>query len=301
MRGKMKKVLQKIAELTTTFMTFFKSSEMSLSSIAVAYYLLLAIFPLGLIVGNILPFLHINTTALLSFLSEQLPSDVYKGIEPVINNLLNQRNTGLLSLSVLAGFWTFSRALSALQMSMNKAYEVFNHRDFIVSRIIGLAAGFAILLFLYFSIVISTFGQLILEQVHRLFPFDDHLYRTLHNMTLPAIAVATFLSLMMLYFILPNVKIRKLRYTMPGTIFSTFVLVFLTNWIAKYVSFALQRLDDLKLIGSLVVFALMIWFIFIARVLIIGAILNAVYQKTKVGKIETRRGEIVEFIKEIRK
>ena len=301
MRGKMKKVIQKIAELTTTFMTFFKSSEMSLSSIAVAYYLLLAIFPLGLIVGNILPFLHINTTALLSFLSEQLPSDVYKGIEPVINNLLNQRNTGLLSLSVLAGFWTFSRALSALQMSMNKAYEVFNHRDFIVSRIIGLAAGFAILLFLYFSIVLSTFGQLILEQVHRLFPFDDHLYRTLHNMTLPAIAVATFLSLMMLYFILPNVKIRKLRYTMPGTIFSTFVLVFLTNWIAKYVSFALQRLDDLKLIGSLVVFALMIWFIFIARVLIIGAILNAVYKKTTVGKIETRRGEIVEFIKEIRK
>lgn len=301
MRGKMKKVLQKIAELTTTFMTFFKSSEMSLSSIAVAYYLLLAIFPLGLIVGNILPFLHINTTALLSFLSDQLPSDVYKGIEPVINNLLNQRNTGLLSLSVLAGFWTFSRALSALQMSMNKAYEVFNHRDFIVSRVIGLAAGFAILLFLYFSIVLSTFEQLILEQVHRIFAFDDHLYRTLHNMTLPAIAVATFLSLMMLYFILPNVKIRKLRYTMPGTIFSTFVLVFLTNWIAKYVSFALQRLDDLKLIGSLVVFALMIWFIFIARVLIIGAILNAVYQKIKVGKIETRRGEIVEFIKEIRK
>ena len=301
MRGKMKKGLQKIGELTTTFMTFFKSSEMSLSSIAVAYYLLLAIFPLGLIIGNILPFLHIDTSGLLSFLSEQLPSDVYRGIEPVINNLLNQRNTGLLSLSVLAGFWTFSRALSALQMSMNKAYEVFNHRDFIVSRVIGLAAGFAILLFLYFSIVLSTFGQLILEQVHRIFAFDDHLYRTLHNMTLPAIAVATFLSLMMLYFILPNVKIRKLRYTMPGTIFSTFVLVFLTNWIAKYVSFALQRLDDLKLIGSLVVFALMIWFIFIARVLIIGAILNAVYQKTKVGKNETRRGEIVEFIKEIRK
>ncbi len=105
-------------------------------------------------------------------------------------------------------------------------------------------------------------------------------------MTLPAIAVATFLALMMLYFILPNVKIRKLRYTMPGTIFSTFVLVFLTNWIAKYVSFALQRLDDLKLIGSLVVFALMIWFIFIARVLIIGAILNAVYQKQKLVRLK---------------
>ncbi|WP_313309103.1 YihY/virulence factor BrkB family protein [Lactococcus taiwanensis] len=296
----MKKIIQTAGELTRTFMTFFKSSEMSLSSIAVAYYLLLAIFPLVLIVGNILPFLQIDTSGLLVFLSNNLPNDIYKGVEPVVYNLLSQRNTGLLSVSVLAGFWTFSRALSALQMSMNKAYEVFNHRDFIISRIIGLASGFAILLFLYFSIVLSTFGQLILEQVYRVFPFDRSLYRTLHNMTLPAVAVAVFLSLMLLYFILPNVKIRKLRYTMPGTIFSTFVLVFLTNFIAKYVSFALNQLDDLKLIGSLVVFALMIWFIFIARVLIIGAILNAVYQKTQLGKIETRRGEIVEFIKEIR-
>ncbi len=300
LKEKMKKIIQTAGELTRTFMTFFKSSEMSLSSIAVAYYLLLAIFPLVLIVGNILPFLQIDTSGLLVFLSTNLPNDIYKGVEPVVNNLLSQRNTGLLSVSVLAGFWTFSRALSALQMSMNKAYEVFNHRDFIISRIIGLASGFAILLFLYFSIVLSTFGQLILEQVYRVFPFDRSLYRTLHNMTLPAVAVAVFLSLMLLYFILPNVKIRKLRYTMPGTIFSTFVLVFLTNFIAKYVSFALNQLDDLKLIGSLVVFALMIWFIFIARVLIIGAILNAVYQKTQLGKIETRRGEIVEFIKEIR-
>lgn len=300
LKEKMKKIIQTAGELTRTFMTFFKSSEMSLSSIAVAYYLLLAIFPLVLIVGNILPFLQIDTSGLLVFLSNNLPNDIYKGVKPVVNNLLSQRNTGLLSVSVLAGFWTFSRALSALQMSMNKAYEVFNHRDFIISRIIGLASGFAILLFLYFSIVLSTFGQLILEQVYRVFPFDRSLYRTLHNMTLPAVAVAVFLSLMLLYFILPNVKIRKLRYTMPGTIFSTFVLVFLTNFIAKYVSFALNQLDDLKLIGSLVVFALMIWFIFIARVLIIGAILNAVYQKTQLGKIETRRGEIVEFIKEIR-
>lgn len=300
LKEKMKKIIQTAGELTRTFMTFFKSSEMSLSSIAVAYYLLLAIFPLVLIVGNILPFLQIDTSGLLVFLSNNLPNDIYKGVEPVVNNLLSQRNTGLLSVSVLAGFWTFSRALSALQMSMNKAYEVFNHRDFIISRIIGLASGFAILLFLYFSIILSTFGQLILEQVYRVFPFDRSLYRTLHNMTLPAVAVAVFLSLMLLYFILPNVKIRKLRYTMPGTIFSTFVLVFLTNFIAKYVSFALNQLDDLKLIGSLVVFALMIWFIFIARVLIIGAILNAVYQKTQLGKIETRRGEIVEFIKEIR-
>ena len=42
----------------------------------------------------------------------------------------------------------------------------------------------------------------------------------------------------------------------------------------------------------------MLWFIFIAKVLIFGAILNAVYLKRN-SKIETRRGEIVDIIKSV--
>jgi membrane protein len=254
-----------------------------------------------LIIGNALPFFRINVDTVLHFLNENVPEQLYDGLAPIVRNVLSTTNTSLLWISIIAGLWTFSRALSALQMSMNKAYEVYNHRDFIVSRLIGLVSGLAIFLFLYFSIALSTFGQLILEHLHSWIGFDNNLYETLHSMTLPVVGLTTFLSLMLLYFILPNVKIRKIRYIMPGTIFSTFVLVFLTNLIAKYVSFALNRMNDLKLVGSLVIFALMVWFIFIARVLILGAIFNAVYQKTKLGKIETRRGEIVEFIKEIRK
>ena len=181
MRGKMKKGLQKIGELTTTFMTFFKSSEMSLSSIAVACYLLLAIFPLGLIIGNILPFLHIDTSGLLSFLSEQLPSDVYRGIEPVINNLLNQRNTGLLSLSVLAGFWTFSRALSALQMSMNKAYEVADRLMEWVSSLLHRITGepspvwdrivYGILVFVIAIVVARILRMIVIYVIHRIIKY----------------------------------------------------------------------------------------------------------------------------------
>ena len=73
------------------------------------------------------------------------------------------------------------------------------------------------------------------------------------------------------------------------------------NIIAQYVNFSLRQLNDFKLIGSLLIFALMIWFIFIARILIIGAILNATYQNKKEGQFETRRGEIVTLIKDITK
>ena len=297
----MKKLLKSLGEWVNTFLIFFKSSEMSLSSIGVAYYLLLSLFPLLLIVGNALPFFHINVTTILSFLEDNFPEQLYTAIGPVVKNVLSQQNTSLLWISIIAGLWTFSRALAYLQMAMNKSYEVSKHRDFIVSRVIGMVSGLAIFVFLYFAIALSTFGQIILDHIHRVIHFDQSLYHTLHNMTLPAVGIATFLSLMLLYFLLPNVKIGKLRYTLPGTLFSTFVLVFLMNLIAKYVNFAMRSLTDFKLIGSLVIFALMIWFIFIARVLIIGSILNATYQRIDKGQFQTRRGELVEFIKEIRK
>lgn len=293
----MKKVWHKIGELIDTFIIFFKSSEMSLSSIAVAYYLLISIFPVLLIIGNALPFFKINVQTVLNILKENMPEQLYNGISPVVDNLLGRPNTGLLSLSVLVALWTFSKTLSSLQMAMNKAYEVRQHRDFIISRMIGLVTGLAVFLILYLVVLLLTFGRFILNKIYEIFNFGRDLYLFLNNLTFPALILVAFFSLMLLYFFLPNVKIPKVKYILPGTIFSTFVLVFLTNGIARYVDFALKSLNDFKVVGSLVIFALMLWFIFIAKVLIFGAILNAVYQKTKLGKIEARRGEVIDFIK----
>lgn len=284
------------------FVNFYKSSEMSLSSIAVAYYLLLSIFPLLLILANILPFLNLDTDLILDLLREQVPNQIYEMSVSFIRNVLENPNTGLLSISVLTGFWTFSRALATLQMSMNKAYEVSQHRDFILSRIIGMIVGLGLMILLSLTILISTFGQLVLSYVHdNLFAFDDRLYRTLQSATLPVVIIVVFISLILLYFVLPNVKIHKLRYIMPGTVFSTLILVALPNFFGLYLGRALGQVQDFKLVGSLLIFGVMIWFIFIARVLIIGAILNATYQKKYFGQIQTRRGEIVAFIKDMRK
>ncbi|MBL3715549.1 YihY/virulence factor BrkB family protein [Lactococcus garvieae] len=284
------------------FMSFYKSSELSLSSIAVAYYLLLSIFPLLLIFANLLPFLNLDVDLILNVLREQIPEQIYEMSAGFIRNILENPNTGLLSVSVLAGFWTFSRALATLQMAMNKAYEVSQHRDFILSRITGMVVGLGLMTLLSLTILISTFGQLVLAYIHEhLFAFDDRLYRTLQTATLPVVIIIVFVSLILLYFVLPNVKIHKLKYIMPGTIFSTLVLVALPHFFGAYLGRALSQMSDFKLVGSVLIFGLMIWFIFIAKVLIVGTALNATYQKKSFGQIETRRGEIVAFIRDIRK
>ena len=53
---------------------------------------------------------------------------------------------------------------------------------------------------------------------------------------------------------------------------------------------------DLKTLGSVVIFVLMLWFIFLAHILIQGAILNATYQELRQGKLESRRGDVMSII-----
>ena len=296
----MKNLIAKVREsrCLNDFMFFYKSAEMNLSSIAVAYYLLLSLFPVLMIVGNILPFLHLDTAMILDFLQDNLPHQLYATVANIVESILSNPSKGLLSVSVLTGFWTFSKAMTSLQMAMNKAYEVSHHRDFLVSQFFSILASFAIIVFLFAAVLLSTFSQIVLDKIYKYIKFDPQLYATLHNMTIPAVAITVFCALALLYFIMPNVKIRKIKYVLPGAIFSTFVLVFLTNVLGKYIGRTTDAMADLKIVGSLVVFALMLWFIFIAKVLIFGAILNAVYLKRH-GDIETRRGEIVAIIKNV--
>ncbi|WEV44806.1 YihY/virulence factor BrkB family protein [Streptococcaceae bacterium ESL0687] len=278
-------------------MSFYKSSEMDLSSIAVAYYFLLSTFPILMTFANILPYLNLDSSYVLKLFHDVLPEQLYGIVEVLIKSFLDKPSPGLLGIAIVSGFWTFSKGLSALQKAMNKAYKVDKHRDFILSRLIGLVSSFGIIILITLAIMVLTFGKTALTIVYNNISFDRGIYETLYNMTLPVITLLVFTALSLLYFLLPNVKIKKWRYVISGASFSTFVLVFLTKLFGDYVNRYVNKMMDFRMVGSLLTFALMLWFIFIAKILIFGAIINASVQSLYVDEFETRRGEFVSIIR----
>ena len=294
----MEKIFNKIMSNPTisSFMNYYKSSEISLSSIAVAYYFLLSLFPIVMTFANIIPYLHIDTTDVLRALHEALPPQIYNVTKNVIQSVVGTPSPGLLTVSVIAGLWAFSKAMSALQMAMNKAYEVSNHRDFIISRFIGFIVSFLIVSLISLAGLLLTFGKTIINLIYKHVKFNHEIYEGLYNMTLPLVTIVIFVAVVILYYILPNVRINKFRYVLPGSIFSTFVFVFLTKVFGDYVDYSVNQMMNFKWVGSIVTFVLMLWFIFIARVLITGAIMNASYMSRYEKSFKTRRGEIVDII-----
>lgn len=112
---------QSLMRFIETTQSHMVTAEIGNSSVVVAYYLLLSLFPLLIAVGNVLPYLRIDPNSVLPYIAEAIPKDVYKNLEPAIRSLLTQRSGGLLSVSALAAFWSASQSINALQNAMNKA------------------------------------------------------------------------------------------------------------------------------------------------------------------------------------
>lgn len=298
----MKKLLKPVqnSQFLAFFVEHYKASEMDLSSIAVAYYLILTMFPFLILLANIFPYLHIDTSQLLSFLSDTLPRQLYLSTTGIVRSIFDTPSSGLLWVSVVTGLWTTSRSMTFLQKAINKAYDVQEHRDFVLAHAIGVLAGVILVIFLILAIFISTFGKAVLNVIYQHWHMERSLYDALSNLTQPITFLVFLVAVGLLYFILPNVKIRRFRNVLPGTLFTSIVLIMATSLSGAYFNLAIARLEDLRFFGSVAILVVMFWFIFLAKILIIGALLNSSFQRKREGTIETRRGDVLQIIHERR-
>lgn len=278
-------------------MRHFQSAEMDLSAIAVAYYLILTAFPLIVIAANIFPYLNIDISDLLRLMKEQLPKDIYRSASSIVVNIFSKPSGSVLGVATLTGLWTMSRSLTSLQKAFNKAYDASEHRDFLLGHLVGLLTSLLILFLLTFALIFSTFSKAAIQVLDRHYHLNDNIMTLFLFLIQPVTILIIFVGLMLLYFLLPNIKIKKIRYILPGTFFTTFVMIFLSNMVGNYVVHNVERMVDIKTFGSVMIFIIMLWFIFLARILIMGAVFNATYQELSIGKLEGRSGNVVSLIK----
>ncbi|HEL0616253.1 TPA: YihY/virulence factor BrkB family protein, partial [Streptococcus equi subsp. zooepidemicus] len=215
----------------------------------------------------------------------------------IVVNIFSKPSGGVLGIATLTGLWTMSRSLASLQKAFNKAYDASEHRDFLLGHLVGLLTSLLILFLLTFALIFSTFSKAAIQVLDRHYHLNDNITTLFLFLIQPITILIIFIGLMLLYFLLPNIKIKKIRYILPGTFFTTFVMIFLSNMVGNYVVHNVERMVDIKTFGSVMVFIIMLWFIFLARILIMGAVFNATYQELSIGKLEGRSGNVVSLIK----
>ena len=279
----MKKLWKQLTDspLLKAFLHYYQASDSELTSVAVAYYWLISIFPLLMIVVNILPYFQIPISNFLLTIKEFLPDTIYEVVSKIAREVLTQPSTGLLSFAILSALWTFSKSMDFLQKAFNKAYGVAKNRGIISHQLMSLLVSFGLQILFALALFLSMFGHMLLDFLKSHWQVEGSILSYLQDFTGPLIYALLFAILIMLYYFLPNVKVTRIRYILPGSAFVVLTIVSLLNIFSVYFNNYVNYLVDVRFFSSIIVVVMMFWFILIAKILIIGAVINASVQSLK--------------------
>lgn len=245
-------------------------------SAQLAYYFLLSLFPLLIVLFTLVPYIPIPQQDMLGMVREFAPADAIQLIEKTINEIMSHRSGGLLSFGIIGTIWSASNGINAIVRAFNKAYNVKESRSFIVSRGMAILLTFGMIIVFIVAIVLPVFGREIGLFLFSQFGYTRAFLRIWNTLSIVVSALILFLLFTGLYWIAPNVKIRC-RSAFPGAAFATF------GWIVSSIgfSFYVGNFSNFSVaygsIGAIIV--LMLWLYISAFIIILGGEINAFYSE----------------------
>jgi membrane protein len=245
-------------------------------SAQLAYFFLLSLFPLLIVLFSLLPYIPILHPDMLGLIKEFAPTGTMKLIEKNIKEIMSHRNGGLLSFGIIGTIWSASNGINAIVTAFNKAYNVKETRSFIVSRGMAILLTFGMIFVFILAIVIPIFGKEIGFFIFSRLGYTTEFIKLWNALSWLGSAIILFVMFTVLYWIAPNVKL-KCRSAFPGAAFAT------VGWIISSLglSFYVGTISNYSLtygsIGTVIV--LMIWLYISAFIIILGGEINAFYSE----------------------
>ncbi len=246
-----------------------------------AYFLLLSLIPILLVVANIIPLLPFETGEVLALMEQSIPADVNEFLMPIVTGYLDSAGGGgAISFGLLAAIWSASKVFNTLRRVLDEVYGTRDDQNFIIARILSLLVMVAILLVVASTVFAFVFGEQILTFIYEFtgieFPFAEILLN-LRWIVLPVILLAVG---MIVYDLVPNHHL-KWKYSIPGAIFMTIGLFLMTQFFSLIAELMGGDAVANQTLGGFIVLML---FLYISNIiLLLGALINAVYFEIKNG------------------
>lgn len=241
-----------------------------------AYFFLLSLFPLLIVVVSLLPFLPITQVDILSVVRDFAPAETVRLIESNLSEIMVVHNGKILSFGIIGTLWSASNGINAIVRAFNKAYDVKETRSFVVARGMAILFTFAMVFVFVLALLLPVFGKEIGLFLFSEFGLSTQFLEIWNTLRWLVSAIILFIVFTALYWMAPNKKIKCVS-VIRGSIFSTIGWI-LTSWaFSFYVSNFGNYSATYGSIGAIIV--LMIWLYLSGFIIILGGEINAYYSK----------------------
>ncbi len=246
---------------------------------AIAFSFFMALFPFALFIFNLIPFIPIAgfQQDFLQFVSESVPPNTYDAIAAIINDILNNSHSGLLSSGFIMAIFLMANGLNAILGGFETSQHVIIKRGFLRQYFVALGM----------SLVLSV---LLLVTVAMIIVFEVFIQRTIIQDVLsnkiPLIILGRYVFLILMILLTTSILFKwgikhdpNRSFISIGSVFTTILII-----ISSYV-FGIWVVEFSKynqLYGSIGTLLIMMFYIWInCMILLLGFELDAAINKLK--------------------
>jgi membrane protein len=247
------------------------------SSIAFSFFM--ALFPFTLFILNLIPYIPIEgfQQDFLHFVENGVPPQTYDAIASIINDILNNSHTGLISWGIVLAILLMTNGLTAILGGFENSRHIIVKRGFIQQYLVALAMSLLLSFLLLFTVAIILIFEIFIQK----FKMDN-----VFTENIPFIQLGRFAFLILMILVTTSILFRfgtkqsgiqKPRFISIGSVFTTILIIissyFFGIWVIEFSKYN-------ELYGSIGTLLIMMFYIWInCMVLLLGFELNASINK----------------------
>jgi membrane protein len=244
---------------------------------AIAFYLMLAIFPAAIFLIALLPYLPIAhlKEAVYDFLMQVMPENASQLFIGIIENVTSQQKGGILSFGLVFALWSASSGMGSIMQQLNVTYDVTDSRSYIKFR-----ATAIFLTLISVVLIISAFSLIVLGGVMQgwlisLLGRSEAILIFFVIFRWVIIVLLLLLALACIYYFGPDVE-QEFKFVTPGSVIGVIVLIGISLLFRFYITNFSDYDATYGSIGAVIV--LILWLYIAGLVILLGSEVNALIE-----------------------
>jgi membrane protein len=250
---------------------------------AVAFSFFMALFPFALFILNLIPFIPIEgfQNDFLQFVKEGVPPNTYDAIANIINDILNNSHSGLMSSGFLLSIFLMANGINGILGGFESSRHVIEKRGFFNQYFVALGISLILSILLLLTVSIIVIFEVFIQKT---------IIQDVLSDRIPLIILGRYLFVILMILITSSILLRygtkqahKPPFISIGSVFTTILIIvssyFFGIWVIRFSKYN-------ELYGSIGTLLIMMFYIWInCMILLLGFELNATIHKLRKNKL----------------
>lgn len=254
-------------------------SAFSYHASAIAFSFFMALFPFALFILNLIPYIPIEgfQEDFLLFVKDGVPPNTYDAIATIVNDILNNSHSGLLSTGFILSIFLMANGLNGILGGFESSKHVLIKRGFLHQYLVALGMSLVLSVLLLVTVAIIVVFEVFIQMTMIQDVLSDQI---------PLIILSRYVFVILMLLITVSILFKfgtkqdkDSAFISIGSVFTTMLVIldsyFFGIWVLRFSKYN-------ELYGSIGTLLIMMFYIWInCAILLLGFELNASIKKLR--------------------